>query len=503
MPRYPLLYQINTRAHLTNLSRALGRPATLDDLPDSELDRLAILGFNWLYLLGVWQTGPHSRQVARQHPGLHAEYRRALPDVTEEDICGSCFAIASYTVSEELGGNAAILRLRERGRQRGLRVMLDFVPNHTGLDHPWVQEHPEYYLWASEEELQSQPHSYIRIANSPKPLILAHGRDPYFDGWTDTLQLDYANPDLQMAMGKELLSIAGLCDGVRCDMAMLVLPEVFQRTWGLTAQHFWPEAIARVRRRYPDFNFMAEVYWDMETNLQGQGFDYCYDKRLYDYLLAGEALLAKRHFAAPLPHQEKLAHFLENHDEKRAAAEFSPAQHRAAAVLTYTAPGLRFFHEGQLQGWRIKLPVQLCRGPEQPTDPGLAFFYERLMALLRLPALRDGHWQLLEPQPFSPREDTWQKVIAIGWDLLPNESSTRRQRVLVVVNFAPTFGRCHLHLPWKDLARQSWHLNDHFSGEVLQYDGDDLAGQGLYLELPPWDFNGYIIEAAPKAKGRG
>ena len=116
------------------------------------------------------------------------------------------------------------------------------------------------------------------------PRILAHGRDPNYPGWPDTLQLDYANPLLQKSQIDELIAIAGKCDGVRCDMAMLVLPEVFQRTWGVDPAPFWPKATAAVRGAHSAFTFLAEVYWDLEWTLQQQGFDYCYDKRLYDRL---------------------------------------------------------------------------------------------------------------------------------------------------------------------------------------------------------------------------
>ena len=151
--------------------------------------------------------------------------------------------------------------------------------------------------------------------------MLAYGRDPYFSGWPDTLQLDYGNPATQEAMISELVKIAGQCDGVRCDMAMLVLPDVFERTWGRRAPLFWPDATRRVRERVPGFCFMAEVYWDLEWTMQQQGFDYAYDKRLYDRLRDGHALPVRQHLHAGLDYQGELARFMENHDEPRAAAD--------------------------------------------------------------------------------------------------------------------------------------------------------------------------------------
>ena len=180
---------------------------------------------------------------------------------------------------------------------------------------------------------------------------------------------------------------------------MLVLPDVFERTWGQRAPLFWPTATQRVRERVPGFLFMAEVYWDLEWTLQQQGFDYAYDKRLYDRLREGHARPVREHFHAGLDYQDKLARFLENHDEPRAAATFSPEIHQAAAVITFLSPGLRFFHQGQFEGRKKRISPHLVRGPNEPVDEKLKQFYDRLLAVLRQPVVRDGQWQLLECTP--------------------------------------------------------------------------------------------------------
>src|SRR5215831_2285226 len=348
--RYPSLFQINTRVWLTELGRTLRRPATLDDIPDAALDRLAERGFDWIWFLSVWQTGQAGQRVSRSNPEWRKEFEETLPDLKDEDIAGSGFAITGYTVHQNLGGDTALARLRDRLKQRGLRLMLDFVPNHMGLGHPWVEDHPDYFVKGTELVLSRAPQNYIWVQRRGGDLLLAYGRDPYFSGWPDTLQLNYANPALQVAMIGELVRIAGQCDGVRCDMAMLVLPDVFERTWGQRAELFWPKATQRVRERVPGFCFMAEVYWDLEWTLQQQGFDYAYDKRLYDRLRDLHARPAREHLLAGLDYQDKLARFLENHDEPRAAATFPHDQHQAAAILTFLSPGLRFFHQGQFAG---------------------------------------------------------------------------------------------------------------------------------------------------------
>ncbi|MGE5378446.1 MAG: alpha-amylase family glycosyl hydrolase [Bacteroidota bacterium] len=487
-PRYPSLFQINTRVRLTELSNALGRPATLDDIPDTELDRLAADGFDLVWFLGVWQTGAASRRVSASIPELLAEYRRALPDLQEADITGSCFAVHDYHVHGDFGGDKALVRLRERMAERGLRLILDFVPNHMALDHPWVFEHPGYFVAGTEEQLAAQPQNYIRLEVNGESRILAYGRDPYFAGWSDTLQLNYGNPELQEALLGELRRIAGQCDGVRCDMAMLVVPEIFERTWGIASAPFWPRVTAEIHAGNPGFLFLAEVYWDMEWTLQQQGFDYTYDKRLYDRLVHGQARPVREHLYAGLDFQDKLARFLENHDEPRAAATFAADVHQAAAVITFLTPGLRFFHQGERQGKRVRIPVHLRRGPLEETDPAISSFYDCLIEALKDPAFRDGDWRLLDARPAWEGNDSSDAFIVFSW------SGPGDRRRLVAVNYSDHPSQCYVNLPWDDLAGQTWKFHDRLGKALYDRNGEDLSTQGLYLDMSPWAFHGFDVE---------
>ena len=240
----------------------------------------------------------------------------------------------------------------------------------------------------------------------------------------------------------ELLKVAGQCDGVRCDMAMLVLPDIFERTWGIPSRPFWPAATRRVREQVPGFCFMAEVYWDLEWTLQEQGFDYTYDKRLYNRLRERHARAVREHLCAGLDFQSRLARFLENHDEPRAAAICAPDEHRAAAVITFLSPGLRFFHDGQAQGRTKRISPHLCRGPVEPVDEDLRQFYERLLAVLREPAVRNGDWQLLECTAAWEGNWTWDAFVAYGW------RAPDGQRFLVAVNAGPHQSQCYVRLPF-------------------------------------------------------
>lgn len=487
-PRYPALYQINTRVTLTGLSASLGRAATLDDIADAELDRWAQMGFDWIWLLSVWQTGAAAQRISRSNPQWRREFEQTLPDLREEDIAGSGFAITGYTVHQGLGGDAALARLRARMRQRGLRLMLDFVPNHMAPDHPWVDEHPDYFVHGSEADLARAPQNYCRLTTKSGEAVFAYGRDPYFDGWPDTLQLNYGNAELQAAMVIELERISSQCDGVRCDMAMLVLPEVFERTWGIRAAPFWRHAIDSVRARSPAFLFIAEAYWDMEWTLQREGFDDAYDKRLYDRLREQHARPVREHLLAGLDYQDKLARFLENHDEPRAASAFAPEVHKAAAVVTFMSPGMRFFHQGQLEGRRARISPHLVRAPVEAVDEDIAQFYARLLEILHRPLLRDGNWSLLECVPTWAGNPTWDSFIAFRWNLSSGEW------LLGVVNYSPQQCQCFVSLPLSQLAGRMWRLKDLLGQAVYDRPGDDLLDRGLFLDVAAWGCHVFEVQ---------
>jgi hypothetical protein len=441
-------------------------------------------------MLSVWQTGPGAQQVSRSNPEWLHEFKETLPDLREADIAGSGFAITGYATHRSLGGDAALARLRKRLQKRGLNLMLDFVPNHMGLDHPWIESHPEYFVAGTESDLEHAPQNYTRVKRKSGDLILAYGRDPYFSGWPDTLQLDYSNPATQEAMIGELLRISGQCDGLRCDMAMLVLPDVFERTWGRRAPLFWPRATQQVREGSPDFCFMAEVYWYLEWTLQQQGFDYAYDKRLYDRLREGHARPVREHFHAGFDYQDKLARFLENHDEPRAAATFSTEVHQAAATLTFLSPGLRFFHQGQFEGRRKRISPHLVRGPAEALDERLQQFYDRLLSVLRLPAVREGQWQLLECAPAWDGNWTSDGFLAFSWQ------GPARERLLVAVNYAGHQGQCYVRLPFEDLVDQSVRFEDLIGPASYERAGNDVVSRGLYLDVPAWGCHVFEMKLA-------
>ncbi|MGZ9089503.1 MAG: alpha-amylase family glycosyl hydrolase, partial [Rhodoplanes sp.] len=360
----PVIYEIATWVWLDELRARYHQPLTLATIPAQEWDALADLRIDAVWLMGVWERSPAGVAVANASAELQAEFRHVLPDYRPEDNLGSAYCVRDYVVAAHLGGPDALAQARAELNARGLRLVLDFVPNHVAMDRPWALQHPEYFIRGSYEDLARAPNDFADVQGQ----VYAHGRDPYFPPWRDVIQVNAFNAGLRAAAIDTVTSIAAQCDGMRCDMAMLMLTEIFERTWSARAgrrpaTEYWQDLISTVKAKHPDVLFIAEAYWDLEYALMQKGFDYCYDKRLYDRLAHDNAESVRAHLTAGLDYQDKLVRFIENPDEPRAAATFSGPKEHAAAVVVATAPGAKLIYDGQIEGRKVKLPVFLARRP--------------------------------------------------------------------------------------------------------------------------------------------
>lgn len=489
----PRIHEIHTLAWLNGLGARLGRTITLAEVPGEELDAIAGLGTDMVWLMGVWERSPAGRAIALEHAGLREDYGRALPDWRPEDVAGSPYAIRRYSVELRLGGPGALAAIRRQLDARGMGLLLDFVPNHTSLDHPWLSEAPEVYLRGSEEEATRSPEAFFR---GPGGRIFARGRDPYFPPWTDTAQLDAFSPELRARAAATLMDIASRCDGVRCDMAMLMANRVFAETWRGRARpapprEHWPEVLEDVKRAHPGFLAVAEVYWDMEWEMMEQGFDLTYDKRLYDRMRHEHAASIRAHLGADMRYQSRLLRFIENHDEPRAAAVFGPARARAAAVLALSLPGGKLVHEGQELGYTVKLPVQLARRPAETGDTALRDFYRLLRAEIGGAVYREGAFALRDVRPARPDGGgEHEGLIAFTYRLA-------EERRLVVVSWSGASAQGKIPLPDLGLAGARWRLVDRTSGAEYDRDGDEMATSGLHVVLGPWGV--HVFHLRPSA----
>ncbi len=483
------LYEINTRVWL----RRFGAKATLNDVPVQYWKYLADRGVSYIWLMGIWKTVPDAVQRYAFADGLVQEYRTALSDWTPEDVIGSPYAIDCYEPDPAVGDWEQLARLRKQFKKLGLRLILDFIPNHFNAESHLIEEHPDVFLEGHEADLASDNHTYYLPQGSKR--ILAHGKDPNFAAWTDTVQVNYAKPEARNFMQEQIRKLAECCDGIRCDMAMLPLNSVFARTWPRhkpqLLEEFWPQAINEVKEKHPDFIFIAEAYWDLEWELQQQGFDFTYDKRLLDRLKEGHPIPIRDHLHADLEFQSRSVRFLENHDEARILGNFHSKRVEAMALVTYTIPGIRFFNWGQWEGRRLRLPVQLGREALEPacycgvySDVQIQklneavqplcrctfSFYDRLLQILRQPVLQRGNWSQIS----IPR--TPESLMAWRWSL-DNEHR------IILVNYSNAGNSGHIDLNGyevtsitDELSQQSWEVDDHFAFRLYPW-------QGLVLRL--------------------
>jgi hypothetical protein len=485
MRRHPHLYEISAWPWLERLSLREGRRVTLADVPAETWDAIARAGFDCVYLMGVWRRSAAGRLMARTDPDLFADYDRALPGWTMRDVPGSPYSIQAYEPDDRMGGWTGLDRCRADLAGRGLRLVLDFVPNHLGFDHDWIRSHPEYFVQGTLDNYRAEPLLYHPIEDGAVVRFIACGRDPFFPPWRDVAQLNYFNPATRTAMIGVLADIARHCDGVRCDMAMLVVNDVFAQTWqrvdlmwGAPATEFWPEATRRVPMTY-----LAEVYWDREFQLQQQGFDFTYDKRLLERLHYANPDQARGHLRAEPAYSAKLARFLENHDEARSAAVFG---HRleAAAAVTFTLPGLRFFFDGQLEGALTRSAVQLGRWPDDPDRADIRDLYARLLTTIDKPLFHDGEWSLLEVD--GAGDPTNGDVLAFAW---------RHGRDMAIVAANITSHDAQGLVRVGDLpAGDAFNLKDQLSNQGYRWTRADL-GHGLYVRLNQGDAHIFLLEA--------
>jgi len=473
LPAHPTLLEISTRPWLYKLSKTYGRQITsIRDIPMQEFQKYRDMGFDFIWMMGVWQLGEYGVKHDRNDPDLVANFKRLLPDYTPEDAIGSPYAPIGYTCNPTLcpNGDSDLQWLRDKLHALGLYLMLDFVPNHSGCDSPWM-DGDGINLYVRAPQGTSDPSKYMSNG-------VAYGNCPYSSPWTDVAQLNYWNPALRAHMQEQLMHVASLADGIRCDMAYIDLNEPFGQTWatelsawGWTkpSTEFWGDAIKAVKSKYPSTLFLAEVYGDYYKTLQDLGFDYTYDKEYLDRLKSGNMDNIRSWLSDTQSRMKKMCYFTENHDEDRSLAVFGDAQRTAgSAVMAMSLPGLRFYFEGQELGLRNKLDVHLRRARDEPGNDMLKTFYSNFTTIMKDSVMRDGTWSRISVSG----DESWKFV---AWSYT---KSGENQARLVVVNYGAERSSCRVIVP-NVVGSGDVPITELFSNIVYQRSAPEMRSTGL------------------------
>lgn len=492
----PRLLEINARIWI----KRFGSDCTLASVPDEEIAKWKELGFDMIWLMGVWNNNKSAIEEYCFEPNLISSYNNALRDWQKEDVIGSPYSIDKYEVNSLLGTKADLLAFKKRLNDAGIKLILDFVCNHFSAKSSLIWTNKEIFLPADEFIFKNDPYTfYPSPANSKE--YLAHGRDPLFPPWKDTVQVNLYSIEARKYLTSVLIELTELCDGVRCDMAMLPLNNIFYNTWiGVIKKYgfekpekeFWEEAIISVKNKRDDFIFIAETYWDLEWQLQNLGFDFTYDKRLTDRLAFGDVHSIIEHLQAEKDYQQKSVRFLENHDEDRAIIKFGRERSIAAAVIISTISGIAFYFDGQCEGRKIKLPVQLGREPEEKQDEKIKEFYRILFRITKADVFRNGNWKLLETNSAADNDYTYDNMLAWEWRL---DNELR----IVVVNYNNSTSRCRLKFEVKPNSNELV-LSDLLNQTTYKRSVKEILEKGLFVELKA--YNSHIFSFSESVSGK-
>ena len=487
------IYEINTRIWLRELSNKYRKKITLGNIPEEEILFMRELGFDTLWLMGVWLSSKKSREAALSNQKLWDELNAALPQLELEEISCSPYAIAGYEVDSFLGNNREMLELKKRLNSHGIKLILDFVPNHVALDHPWVHAYPEYFIRATRQELQNHPELFFSADNKA---VLAYGKDPYFPSWADVVQLNYYNPSTRKAIQEELLRVASLCDGVRCDMAMLILKRVQKQIWGERVfgsgkftepeSEFWQESIGYIKKSYPEFIFIAEVYWGLEYELMNLGFNYVYDKTFYDFLEYSDIEKLKGNLTEQNETAGKKLKFIENHDENRAIAVFGREKSKAAAFLLAVSPGAHLFHQGQIEGFKNKLPIYLKESLGEKSDEGIIEFYKNILVTSKNISLNMFAWESTVIFPAWKENETYKNCIALF-------NKNQYGYYLAVANYSDSQSQCYTRFDITTIQAKELIFKDLLSQSEYVRGKEDIILKGLYLDMHKYGYHLFRI----------
>ncbi|MDP9051648.1 MAG: alpha-amylase family glycosyl hydrolase [Acidobacteriota bacterium] len=401
----------------------------LDQIPDEELHLLAHRGITGLWLIGLWERSVASQTIKRLR-GHH-------------DAVASAYSLKSYDIAADLGGWSAYENLKHRAGVAGLRLASDMVPNHMGIDSPWVIEHPDWFVNRYESpfpaysfngpdlstdsrvEIKIDDHYYdqtdaavafrLRQHNSGETRYIYHGNDGTTFAWNDTAQLDYSKAYVREHVIQTILHVARLFPIIRFDAAMVLAKRHVQRLWfplpgaggsipsraensmsqdefdALMPHEFWREVVDRVAAEVPGTLLLAEAFWLLEGYfVRTLGMHRVYNSAFMNMLRDEENAKYRSYIKKTLEFDpdimKRYVNFMSNPDERTAIDQFgSGDKYFGVCTLLATLPGLPMFGHGQIDGFgeRYGMEFKTAKMDERPNEDLVARHQREIAPLLK------------------------------------------------------------------------------------------------------------------------
>ena len=471
--KHPILYEINTRPWLYELSKKYNKSITkIKDIPLNEFDYLSENGIDIIWMMGVWKLGEYGLKFDRK-----LDFSFVLPDFTENDIIGSPYSITEYICNPEIGTNEDLIWLRKELNSRNIKLMLDFVPNHSAIDAP-TSSNPKLYIRAPKnksnlERYTDSGFAFARYNNNIKP-------------WKDVIQFNYWEKETRKIMKDNLMTVLSFADGVRCDVAGLLLNDVIEKNWKEELDYwgykrpeteFWELALNEAKNKYKDVIFLAEVYDEKQIDLLTKlGFTYTYNKDLLEKLKGDSNEVNAYIKSVKEEYWMHSANFVENHDENRAVYNMGSIEKaQAAGTIAITIGGMIFINHGQWNGYKNKLDVHLRRGYDEMENDEIKKYYKKLMRIVQDPAFTGEKMTIIENIEGDKK-----------YDFVSYIREKEESYYLIVVNYSNSFGCSKIPI-FNLKGKGECSLREVIYDREYIRNADNIRNEGLIICLSPWE----------------
>ncbi|GAA3750742.1 alpha-amylase family glycosyl hydrolase [Terriglobus aquaticus] len=513
MPNVVLLAK-STYVWLEQLSQKYGRHIyRLDHVPEEELQLMARRGITGLWLIGLWERSVASKTI--KHLRGHI------------DAVASAYSLKDYQIAEDLGGNEAYTQLRDRAARYGLRLASDMVPNHMGIDSPWVIEHPDWFLYRWESpypvysfngpdlsndsrvEIKLEDHYYdqtdaavvfrLRHHADGATRYMYHGNDGTTFAWNDTAQLDYSKAEVREHVMQVILHVARMFPIIRFDAAMVLAKRHVQRLWfplpgaggsipsraenaisdeefnALMPNEFWREVVDRVAVEVPGTLLLAEAFWLLEGYfVRTLGMHRVYNSAFMVMLRDEDNAKYRSYLKKTLEFDpdilKRYVNFMSNPDEKTAIAQFGTGdKYFGVSTLLATLPGLPMFGHGQIEGFteQYGMEFKAAKMKEWPNEGLISRFEHEIAPLLR-------NRKIFAESANFVLYDFWKGDGSVDENVFAYSNNYYGERSLILYNntYPSTRGTIHTSVGFMDKGSGEMRQRAIADGLALPYDGD-------------------------------